>query len=229
MKTFDEKILNFCFGLPKTLKTPKEVGVIYPFEQAETRRVMKEFYSKYYHDSNPRYFLFGINPGRFGAGVTGVPFTCPKRLVSECGIANNFDKKPELSSEFVYLFKNEFGGVEEFCKYFFITSLSPLGFIKDGKNYNYYDDKKLEKMVTPFIVESIDKQLELGGRRDAAICIGMGQNAKFFKKLNEKHQFFEKIIPLPHPRWVMQYRRKTMDVHLNSYVDTLLDLASKID
>ena len=126
------------------------------------------------------------------------------------------------------MFKNGFGGVEEFCKYFFITSLSPLGFIKDGKNYNYYDDRKLEKMVTPFIIKSINKQLEMGGKRDVAICIGMGQNAKFFKKLNEKHQFFEKIIPLPHPRWVMQYRRKTMDVHLKSYVDTLLELASKI-
>ena len=67
MKSFGEQVLDFCFSLPKTLKTPKEVGVIFPFENEETRRVMKAFYEKYYNDSNQRYFLFGINPGRFGA------------------------------------------------------------------------------------------------------------------------------------------------------------------
>ncbi len=41
---------------------------------------------KYYHDFNQRKFMIGINPGRHGAGVTGVPFTDTKRLESVCGI-----------------------------------------------------------------------------------------------------------------------------------------------
>ena len=221
MKSFGEQVLDFCFSLPKTLKTPKEVGVIFPFDNEETRRVMNAFYEKYYNDSNQRYFLFGINPGRFGAGVTGVPFTCPKRLVSECGIENDFDKKPELSSEFVYLFKNGFGGIESFCKYFFITSMSPLGFIKAGKNYNYYDTKPLEKAVEKHIIHNIKTHLAFGCNQKVAICMGKGKNYKYFHQLNQKHQFFEEVIPLPHPRWVMQYRRKRMEEFRDLFVETL--------
>ena len=223
---FSQKILDFYFTLPQTLPVPKDIGVIYPFGNDETRRVMTAFYEKYYNDSNERIMLFGINPGRFGAGVTGVPFTCPIRLENECGIPNAFAKKFELSSEFVYLFINAFGGIEEFCKRFFITSISPLGFLKNGINYNYYDDKELQKSVTPFILESIEKQLQIGGSRKAAISIGMGKNAKFFNAINKEHQIFEEIIPLPHPRWVMQYRRKTMEKYVEEYRSTLERLAN---
>ena len=62
------------------------------------------FYQKYYTDSQPRNFMFGINPGRFGAGITGVPFTDPVRLETECGIQNDFPKKQELSAQFVWMF-----------------------------------------------------------------------------------------------------------------------------
>ena len=34
---------------------------------------------------------------------------------------------------------------------YFIGAVCPLGFMKDGKNINYYDDKKLQQAVTPFI------------------------------------------------------------------------------
>ena len=49
-----------------------------------------------------RHLLLGINPGRFGGGVTGIPFTDPIRLQNVCGIENNFEKKQELSSVFIY-------------------------------------------------------------------------------------------------------------------------------
>lgn len=112
---------------------------------------MEAFYLKYYGSSEARTFLFGINPGRFGAGVTGVPFTDPVRLVQDCGIENAFEKRQELSAQFVWSFIRAYGGPEAFCSDFYITSLSPLGFIKAGKNINYYDDRQLIKAVEPFM------------------------------------------------------------------------------
>jgi hypothetical protein len=58
-----------------------------PYKEEElAMRISSEFYRKYYSDENKRHLILGINPGRFGGGVTGVPFTDPKRLISECHI-----------------------------------------------------------------------------------------------------------------------------------------------
>ena len=39
--------------------------------------------------------------------------------------------------------------------------------------------------------------------------------------LNEQHQWFERIIPLPHPRWIMQYRRKTADSYVERFKEEM--------
>lgn len=219
--TFSQQVLQFNLNLPASLEVPDGIEVLFPYEARETIQAMTAFYEKYYNDPHPRIFIFGINPGRFGAGVTGVPFTDPIRLVEECGIDNNFKKKPELSSVFVYEFIHAFGGLEAFYKQFYITSLSPLGFTKDGKNYNYYDDRQLQDAVEPFIIDSIQKQQQFPSSQRVALCMGQGKNAAFFQKINEQHGFFEEILVLPHPRWVMQYRRKKLDGFVNAYVEAL--------
>lgn len=220
--TFADQVLQFSRALRlPDIPLPPDFEWLFPYSQPETMAALTAFYQKYYIDSGPRSFLFGINPGRFGAGITGVPFTDPLRLEQECGIANPFPKKQELSSQFVWLVINAYGGAEAFCRDFYITSISPLGFIKNGININYYDDRDLQKAATPFILWNIRTQLEFGARREAAICIGEGQNFKFFKKINEQHGFFREVIPLPHPRWVMQYRRKRLDEFVARYVEVL--------
>ncbi len=218
---FGKQVLDFHFGLNPDLPVPAGVEVLFPYQNKMTRSVMEQFFMKYFNDREPRTFLFGINPGRFGAGVTGVPFTDPLRLKEVLKIENDFHPKPELSSVFIFQILEAFGGVEAFYKHFYITSLSPLGFVKDGKNYNYYDDRALEKSVTPFIVQSIRRQMDFGANREAAICIGEGQNFRFFEKINLENCFFKKIIPLPHPRWVMQYRRKKADEFVEKYLAVL--------
>ena len=35
-------------------------------------KVVESFLQKYYDDTRPRQLMFGINPGRHGAGITGV-------------------------------------------------------------------------------------------------------------------------------------------------------------
>jgi uracil-DNA glycosylase len=220
--TFAEQVIAFTRALrPPDIALPQGFEWLFPYDNAETMRLLTTFYEKYYADSQPRNFIFGINPGRFGAGLTGVPFTDPIRLANLCGIENGFQKKPELSSVFVWQFINAYGGAEAFCRDFYITSLSPLGFVKDGKNINYYDDRQLQKTAEPFIVWNIRTQLDFGANRDAAICLGEGQNFAFFQKLNAAQGFFKEIIPLPHPRWVMQYRRKRVEEFVERYLGAL--------
>ena len=218
---FAERVLTFNRQLRPDWDLPKHVALLYPYGEEDTWRAMEQFYHKYYSDEQARIGIFGINPGRFGAGVTGVPFTDPIRLERECGIDNDFKKKPELSSDFVYRIVNKWSNPTEFYQYFYITSLCPLGFTKDGKNYNYYDDKKLERAVEPHIINNIEAQIQLGISSKVALCMGQGKNMKYFSKLNEKHGFFEEVLPLPHPRWVMQYRRKRLEEFIQFYVDML--------
>lgn len=225
--TFADQVIAFTRALrPPDIPLPAGFEWLFPYDQPGTLEALTTFYQKYYADGGARSFLFGINPGRFGAGITGVPFTDPVRLESECGIANSFPKKPELSAQFVWMFINAYGGAEAFCRRFYITSLSPLGFVKDGININYYDDRQLLRAAEPFIVWNIRTQLEFGASRDAAICIGEGLNFKVFKRLNDTHGFFREIVPLPHPRFIMQYRRKRLDEFVGRYVDALRQMGA---
>jgi hypothetical protein len=217
------KILDFLFNIKFSVELPDGVEVMNPFVDAETKRVASEFYHKYYGDNNPRYCIIGINPGRFGAGVTGVPFTDPIRLKSECGIQGNWQMKQELSSIFVYDVVNAFGGPEKFYSQFYITAVSPLGFTKNGKNLNYYDDKQLMQNIKPFAVDCFKKQLQWGLHSSVAFCLGEGDNYKFLSKLNAEYNLFNKIIAFPHPRFIMQYRLKTKDQYIDRYLQAFED------
>lgn len=219
--TFAEQIITFTRSLRPDWPIPSGVEMLYPYEQAETMAALEAFYHKYYQDQQRRIFIFGINPGRFGAGITGVPFTDPIRLEEACGITNAFHKRAELSSIFVYAFIEAFGGIEQFYRHFCITSICPLGFTKNGKNYNYYDDRGLEKAVTPYIIDHMHTLLGFYTADAVALCMGMGKNYEYFQKLNDTHGFFGQILPLPHPRWVMQYRLKRMEEFVQGYVEQL--------
>ena len=90
--------------------------------------------------------MLGINPGRFGAGITGVNFTAPRQLKENCGIDHPWGNSSELSAEFIYEMIAAFGGPAKFYADYFIGAVSPLGYMKDRKNINYYDDKKLQQI-----------------------------------------------------------------------------------
>jgi len=182
---------------------------------------MEEFYTRFYGDDHPRVFLIGINPGRFGGGVTGIPFTDPVNLAGPCGIENSFPAKHELSSRFIYDMIGKMGGPEAFFNRFFLTALSPLGFVSEGKNRNYYDTPALWETLKPWIVKSFQQQIRLGADRETAFSLGQGKNFRLLSELNREFGFFNEIIPLPHPRWIMQYKLKRKDDFLNLYKDKL--------
>ncbi len=218
--TFSARVLSFYKNINPDVEIPPPFSWINPFENSETRTLLDTFYTKYFNDDHIRYGIFGINPGRFGAGVTGIPFTDPKILEELCNIKNDCPKRFELSADFIYKVIQSYGNIEHFYKSFFITSICPLGFLKNGINCNYYDDKELQNAVEPFILSSLKSQIHFGLNTQVAFCLGKGENFKYFNGLNARHSLFEKIIPLPHPRWVMQYNRKQLTTYINQYIDT---------
>jgi hypothetical protein len=219
-KMLSAKILQFLQHL-ELKSVPRGIDVLNPYKDPPTLKVCSIFYKKYYHDKNKRTLMLGINPGRFGSGTTGISFTDPIQLEKSCGIANPFPKSPELSSDFIYRVIHAYGGPEAFYTNYFISAVSPLGFTKGGKNINYYDDRSLKKAATPFIVQSISKILTFNIHPDRCFCIGEGANYKFLMELNKANKWFGEIVPLAHPRFVMQYKRKQLHQYIERYLKAL--------
>lgn len=219
--SFAKRVLDFYKSLEVPTNLPKGVEVLFPFNRKETWDLITIFLEKYYSDSNPRILLMGINPGRFGAGTTGIGFTDPIRLQEVCHIPNDLEKKAELSSKFIYDVIDAYGGPEKFFSRFFISSVCPIGFVKEGRNYNYYDDPKLEQALLPFMLSCFKKKLSFGCSPEIAFSIGQGKNVKFLEKLNVENSFFDEVKALPHPRWVMQYRLKRKQEFIDQYLEEL--------
>ena len=226
MDTFAERVIAFNKSLDFTGSLPAGIGIMNPFRENEMiLPISSTFYRKYYSDNRARHLILGINPGRFGAGVTGIPFTDTKRLKDPCGIDYAGKTTHEPSSVFVYEVIEAYGGPAAFYGDFYINSVFPLGFIhRDSsgkeKNYNYYDSKELTAAVYDFGVESLRQQLRMGINTDRCYCFGTGKNEKFIRALNEKYQFFKEIIALEHPRFVMQYKSKFKQEYINKYIQT---------
>lgn len=220
--TFAEHVLKFyrSLDLSKT-RLPKGVEVLNPYRDSSAFDLTEKFFRKFYSDNNQRKIIIGINPGRFGGGTTGIPFTDPIRLENICGIPSGLAKKPELSSDFIYRMIDAYGGAEKFYSDYFISSASPLGFTKDGKNLNYYDIRELQLALETFIITSLHKQIGFGISTDVAFCLGEGDNFKNLNIWNKKEELFKEIIPLPHPRFIMQYRRKRLDEFIELYTGKL--------
>ena len=69
-----------------------------------------------------------------------------------------------------------------------------------------------------------DSQLQIEKTTNAldtsvCYCIGSGDNFKFLTEINQKYKFFDEIIPLEHPRFIMQYNLKHKDKFLNKYIN----------
>ncbi len=215
-----KQILNFLRDLQTPDRIPDGVEILNPYRQPSSWKIVEQFYTTYYENDNKRMIVFGINPGRYGGGVTGIPFTDPVNLEQICGISNDLEKRTELSSRFIYEVIDAYGGPKDFYETFYISSISPLGYIKDGKNLNYYDIESWKEIFQTYAADMIRYQYDFI-RKDRAICIGQGENAKFLKLINDENRFFDQIINLPHPRWITQYRLKQKEKYIQEYLDSL--------
>ncbi len=218
--TFAEKATRYFSSLKLPKRLPQEISILNPYSKKEVNNTVQRFFKKYFDDNENRVFVFGINPGRFGGGLTGISFTDPVALREECGIENNLGDRQELSSKFIYRMIKEYGGVKKFYSKIFITALYPFAIIKDGKNYNYYNSLKLYKSLKTQIASAIKEQIKIGADRRFAVCLGR-INAKFFNEINKEHNYFEELRVLDHPRFIMQYRSKEVNNYVADYIKAL--------
>ncbi|MFC2102054.1 uracil-DNA glycosylase family protein [Bacteroidota bacterium] len=218
------QIVDFLFSLNLDIRLPDGIRVMNPYLDPVAKEVVRTFYQTYYKDKKSRKLILAINPGRLGAGTTGIPFTDTKRLTDVCGINSAIPETHEPSSVFVYDVIEAYGGPEKFYQEYFIGSVCPLGFLKKNEkgnwiNYNYYDETQFTKLVSPFIVSELRKLLLLPLERTTCICWGTGKNYKYLSALNAEHKFFRKVIPLEHPRYIMQYKSKQKSEYIQKYLD----------
>ena len=223
MATFGEKVIQFHQNLDFKDKLPSGYRVLNPFiDNPETMTVMKQFYHKFYNDNQSRKFIIAINPGRLGAGTTGVPFTDTKRLENDCKITMESAHTHEVSAVFVYRMIQEFGGVKSFYKQFYINSSFPLAIVRKNKlgawvNANYYDDMELYDKVKNYMIDSLKENINLGLDTNEVFILGK-KNAKFIKKLNDEEKLFNQMTVLEHPRYIQQYKSKDLQLYLDKYM-----------
>lgn len=217
---FSSKAIKYFCNLNTPTLTGSGVELINPYEADNVKEIVKIFYKKFYNNENERLFIIGINPGRFGGGLTGIAFTDPVALREHCGIENTFGDREELSSKFVYRIIDGFGGVKKFFSRVFLTALYPFAIIKNGKNYNYYDEKSLSDLLRLDMVQNIREQIKFGARGDLAILLGK-KNADYFSTINDEQNFFKKITVLEHPRYIMQYKLKQIDSYIKKYLEAI--------
>jgi uracil DNA glycosylase superfamily protein len=124
----------------------------------------------------------------------------------------------------------------EFFSKIFLSALYPLTILTGGRtrnpkgqthrsvptsvNCNYYDDKELYKFLRNDIVSSVEQQIKIGARRDLIVCLGR-RNSKFLEEINKEFKLFEEILVLDHPRWIMQYRLKSVEKYVEEYLKVL--------
>jgi hypothetical protein len=221
--TIAEKIIQFNHSLHFDGDLPPGISIMNPFrENPAVKGISSAFYRKFFNDNKPRRMILGINPGRFGGGITGIPFTDTKNLEKHCGLTMEGITSHEISSVFIYEMISRYGSAELFYSHFYIGAICPLGFITTDslgkeKNYNYYDSRELTEIMLPFMIQSLEKQIGFGFLTDVCFCLGTGKNLDFLKAINEEHRFFQSIIPLEHPRFIMQYRLKQKEDYIEKY------------
>jgi hypothetical protein len=132
----------------------------------------------------------------------------------------------EISSVFIYEMIKKYGGVKKFYTDFYINSVCPLGFVKKNNNnavtnFNYYDSNDLARLVRLFIIKTLKTQISFGIDTTTCYCLGTGKNYKFLMGLNNEFALFNNIIPIEHPRYIMQYKRKQQQFYTDKYIQLL--------
>lgn len=231
--TFAEQVLLFQKNLSNVkLDLPTGFQLVNPLigkQKEQVQEIMTSFYHKYYSDFHKRRLILGSSPARRGSAVIGVPFEEAGHLYQETGIYIDKFCIPKSSSDFLFEVMERYGGCKKFYSDFYMSFVCPVGIMKissDGTavNSNYYENKTLQRTLYSFMVESIQKQIRFGIDTSICYCIGSGENFKFLLKINKEFHFFEKIIPLEHPRFIMQYNRQRKEEFLNKYLHALCDM-----
>ena len=228
-KTTAQKIVAFNDTLRNTsINLPGKHRLINPFTNDDRQRIAQithRFYRQYYYDDKRRFMILGSSPARRGTVLTGVPFEDVNHLQKDTGISIDAFGANKRSSSFLYEVMEEYGGRQNFYKQFYMSFVCPLGIEKinlkgNWVNCNYYENAALKECLHPFIVDSLRRQIDFNIDTSVCFCIGSGENFKFLTNINNKHRFFDTIVPLEHPRFIMQYNSNRKEEFMQKYVNT---------
>ena len=228
--TFAHNVLQYNKTLSSIqLNLPDGFRIVNPFavdSKDIVQGITKTFYEKYYNDNEIRYLILGSSLARRGTAVTGVPFEDAFHLQKETGIIIENFYVNKSSSNFLYDVIEKYGGAKVFYSKFFLNFVFPLGIVKINSkgnevNCNFYDSKILQDYLQNFIIESIRTIISFGIDTSVCFCIGSGKNFSVLNEINKKYKFFGMIIPLEHPRYIMQYNSKNRESFLNKYLTAL--------
>lgn len=168
--------------------------------------------------------ILGSSPARRGTALTGVPFEDVNHLQKDTRISLDAFGANKRSSSFLYEVMEEYGGRQNFYKQFYMSFVCPLGIENinlkgNWVNCNYYENAALKKCLHPFILDSLRRQIDFNIDTTVCFCIGSGENFKFLTNINNKHHFFDTIVPLEHPRFIMQYNADRKEEFIQKYVN----------
>lgn len=175
---------------------------------------INEFHKKYIQPNSPKVVICGINPGRFGAGLTGIPFIDFESLSKM--LPNIENKGSERSAKFFFSVIQEFG-IEDFYQKFHVTNLSWYGFnqLDKGKNVNYYS------IPTDIQIYLIDKFVEEMDFINPEFIIPLSENVYWELLCLKKRNKIKAEIGtrLYHPAYAI--RAKDLNIPKKAYMETL--------
>ena len=230
-QTFSDKVFQFDQELGNVkINLPELYKIINPYSGRNKKQVLQMvqiFYQKYFNDKNKRRLILGSSPARRGSAITGVPFEDALNLQKETGISIANFHVNNAASNFLNRVIYEYGGRHKFYHNFYLNFVCPLGICKINSkgnqvNCNYYENKQVEEMVTPLIISALKTQISFGIDTSVCYCIGSGQNYQELSKINKNWGFFQKIVPLEHPRFITQYHPEDEKKYLHKYLNALM-------
>lgn len=217
--TVSAKVIDFYknFSLPSVL--PSDIVVHNPYDDPMRQKAIESFYKKFFADDEPRVHLIGINPSRITETSSGINYTDGFALENFCGITNDFSKSRELTSEFFYMVVEEFGSAENFYKEIFAWAMMPFSVTRVSKYKNYYEDDVFDHLID--MVQSNIQWISNLPKKGKVVIIGTGENKKMFESLPGSPFGYDNVQFLPHPRWIMQYKRAYVKNYVQQYVEFL--------
>ncbi len=188
------------------------IGILSEF--LDNKNNIIEFHKKYIQPNSPKIVMCGINPGRKGAGITGIPFIDTYSLSKM--LPDIINPKSEKSAKFFFSIIEEFG-IDKFYKNIHFTNMSWLGFYKldNGINVNY---NSLSEEIQNYLIDKFVEEMDFINP-EVIIPIGDIVNWELLFNLKEKNRLKAEIGPrLYHPAYRL-VERKTYIETLTKYFD----------
>jgi len=172
--------------------------------------IVKEFYHTYYKPNKKgRIVLCGINPGRLGAGKTGVPFLDYKSLSQLLTTVSS--QECEQSAQFIWQIISKFGSIDFFDQVY-LTNISWFGFSKDGKNLNY---NQLSPELVKIFTEGFADEMAIIQPR---LIIPLSKEVN--RTLRDMHLGYKLGKRLKHPNYCKFPSR--VEEGVNSYIKAII-------